>query len=159
MCGYRMDPMVAWILWSGLVGSQDCVLYSVIDGAMSKLPCTGRAAGWGPRPVQPIVWGPDSGGPMHWILWPSEATSLLCRWGKPQVVLSAEVPLYVGLLDQLCNFPCALVRFMVGKAEAVCIDEQAYQLNSFCRLHGRSHSKISEALCCLSSGQPVPKGF
>jgi len=36
---------------------------------------------------------------------------LLYRWGKPRAVLSVQVPLYVGLLNGLCYFLCALVKF------------------------------------------------
>lgn len=37
--------------------------------------------------------------------------ALLCRWGRPQVMLSVQLPLWKGLLDALHIFPCALLRF------------------------------------------------
>lgn len=42
-CECRMGFTVAWIVWSGLVDNRD---YSAVGGAMSYLPCPGRAAGW-----------------------------------------------------------------------------------------------------------------
>lgn len=36
---------------------------------------------------------------------------LLCKWGKPQAVLSVQVPLSAGMLDELHSFLCVLVRF------------------------------------------------
>ena len=36
---------------------------------------------------------------------------LLCKWGEPWAVLSVQVPLYIGLLNGLCSFLCALDRF------------------------------------------------
>ena len=56
-----MGSIVAWILCLDLLSSPEWVLYSVIDGVIDKLPCTDRTAGWSPRPIQLIVWGPDSG--------------------------------------------------------------------------------------------------
>lgn len=36
---------------------------------------------------------------------------MLCRWRKPRALLSVQVPWCVGLLDGLCNFLCAPVKF------------------------------------------------
>lgn len=38
--------------------------------------------------------------------------ALLCRQGKPWAVLSVQVSLYIGLLNGLCRFPSALIRFL-----------------------------------------------
>lgn len=57
-----MGFVVAWILWSDLLGGESCVLYSLVDGAVDQLPCSVRAAVKVPEPVQPAGYlGSQSG--------------------------------------------------------------------------------------------------
>lgn len=41
---------------------------------------------------------------MHWIPRSGEASGFALQMGKPQAVLSVQVPLYVELLKELCSF-------------------------------------------------------
>lgn len=47
---------------------------------------------------------------------------LLCRWSRPWAMLSVQMSLYIGSLNGLWNFLCAVVRFS-GSLKVVFINE------------------------------------
>lgn len=105
--GCRRGSKVVWILQSGLLDGQVWVLYSVLVGAMSYLSCLGRAAGWNSG----RLFG-DLNQARVYNEFPGQVKPpiLLCRWSKPWPMLSVQMPLYIGSLNGLWSFLCAVVR-------------------------------------------------
>lgn len=58
--------------------------------------------------VQLVVWGPESGLNVPWILWSGKTKSFALQIEE---ALCGHVPLHLGLMGELCIFPCGLVRF------------------------------------------------
>lgn len=70
-----MGSTIAWILQLGLLDGQDCVLYSVVNGPMNYLSCSGRMEGQDPGPIHLIVWEPEWGQNVHLTPWSGETTT------------------------------------------------------------------------------------
>lgn len=68
------------------------------------------------------------------------------------------MPLYTGLLIELCSFLCALARFPSQRLKDVFSKEEQYKLDSIPGCSGRSSSKTGQALCCLNLGWLTSQG-
>ena len=102
-----MGSAFPWVIrWLGL----DTIRSSRRHYELASL--TGRAAGWDSGAAQLIVWKPESGKTVHWIPQPNWATGFALQMGIAMgCALYASVTV-AGLLDRLCSFLCALVRFL-----------------------------------------------
>lgn len=107
--GCRIGPMVSWILWSGLLNSQDWVLYSVTELEITFPALVGQQDK-AQSPYSLFTVGPIQAWMGTEIPGQAKPPVLLCRWRKLQAVFSIQGLLCVGLSHILHSFLCALVR-------------------------------------------------
>lgn len=81
---------------------------------------------------------------------------LLCRWEKPWAVLLFKRHNKQGLLDGLCSFPCALVRFLSQIGWRLC-SLMHRDVNFFPGCSGGSSCKTGKTVYYLNSSCPVPQ--
>lgn len=108
--GCRMGSIVSWVLWLGILGGRDWTLYLVAYGLwVSSLSWQGSRIGL--RACVAFCLK-DSNQARVCTEFPGHVRSLalLCRWGS-HMLCHLFKPLYIGLLNALHCFPCALVRF------------------------------------------------
>lgn len=77
---------------------------------------------------------------------------MLCKWGKPWVVLTIQEPLDTGLLVG-CGASCVLWLGALVRLKVVFGDEWSYKLDFLTGHSGRRRSNTSKALCCLNSSR------
>lgn len=76
---------------------------------MNKPPCPGRIAGQDPGSTWLIIWGLESG--KNLIFWSDAASSFALQTGKAMGCAPHSSATIGRLLDGLCSFLCALVRY------------------------------------------------
>lgn len=70
-----------------------------------------------------------------------------------------QVPLYIGMLNGLCGFPCVLVSFPSGRLKAVFSHGQSYKLDFLNGPSERISPEVGKALCCLARVDPHSKSL
>lgn len=83
------------ILWSGLLDTQNWMLYSVVYEAMNCLLCFDWEAKQDPGPKNLIVWEPKVGQSVHLIPWSGEATGFALQiWEVMGCILFSSVNIF-----------------------------------------------------------------
>lgn len=152
-----MGFVVAWILWSDLLGGESCVLYSLVDGAVDQLPCSVRAAVKDPDPVQLADYlGTQSGHSVcNEFSIQVRSPVFLCRCRKLWDVLPVYVSLYIGLWNQPYRLPCVLVRFP-GWAGRRLYSAMRRATDEVC-CQGKRNSRPVKLFVVLPQADPCPK--